>query len=142
MINTAHTTRELISQVEAAEMRGISKQRICQLRNEGRFTIPRDAEGNPIRGKIYKDEVDKVIGKRGRPRNPPAKPKSLDGFSVGDLVEWYHYPRDGFGFSIAIQASVSAIGTKKLKISFVDAEFELQFAWVLPENCVHLQPLE
>ena len=127
-------TREIINQSSAARIRGVSRQRISELYSKGRFTIPVDeTTGKEVRGAIYLDELESLTdAKRGRPALTPEQraERGLDAYHVGDSVVWKHTPRDGYGYSININARVDKVGLSRLHLEFENADGVLEAAWV------------
>lgn len=130
--------RTVISQTQAARLRKISRQRINQLVNAKRLTVPVDEYGVEIRGGVYLDEVLSLTeGPKGRPRlsSEERTVRRLDEYMVGDLVHWEHVPRDGYGYKVSIAGTVVKVGAKKLKLKFQTASGESLTAWVFRDVC-------
>ena len=131
--------RKIINQSSAARIRGVSRQRISELYAKGRFTIPVDETGKQVKGAIYLDEVESLTeGSRGRPKLTAEQraERGLDTYKVGDRIGWTHKPRDGYGYTINIDAVVVKIGARRLLLEFKDGNDNVTTAWVSRDLCV------
>jgi len=112
----------IITQATAARLRGVSRQRINQLVKDGRLTVAKLPSGEPIEGAVYQDEVLGLEeGKRGRPRltEDELAARQNHDFKDGEHVIWKHTPRDGYGYSILIPATIDKIGGKRICLTFL-----------------------
>lgn len=133
MLNGMLMSRTIINQTQAAQIRGVSRQRISELYSQGRFTVPTDESGKELRGAVYLDEVETLTeAKRGRPRlsEEERAARELDAYHVGDWVVWRHTPRDGYGYGIDINAKVVKVGAARLYLEFKDAKGKEHSTWV------------
>lgn len=137
----------IITQAQAARLRGVSRQRIEQLVKAGRLRQATSKGNVPIVGAVYQEDVLNLTeGKRGRPTLPPnelVKRRGHD-LTIGEEVVWVFTPRDGFGFSVLVPATVTKVGDKRVRISFTnpvasDNEHE---AWASPESLYRLDKLD
>lgn len=139
----------IISQADAARLRGVSRERINQLVKAKRLRVATTPEGEPLKGMVYSEDVLNLTeGKRGRPRltDEERAARNPHGFKVGQTVIWRHTPRDGYGFSILIPATVAKVGGKRISLSFVpvvasDNGQASNTAWAKPEAVYALDDL-
>lgn len=129
--------QEIITSAEAARIFGVSRQRIHQIRKVGKLSTPINSIGKPMRGKVYKMEVETLCnGERGTGGRPKTRPDNLNGFRVGDIVDWFYVPSKGFGYSIEINATVAKLGASKLQLEFQNKEGKTCTAWVKPDDSI------
>lgn len=130
--------RELISQADAARLRGVSRQRIEQLIKSGRLTPIQDLKyGRSDKRKIMLDREEVLNlqdGNRGRPKLSDTEKRERafrHGFFVGQNVTYKSHVRD---YSIAVEAVIVKSGQKRIKIEFEDATGQRVQSWVRPED--------
>ena len=131
----------IITQATAARLKEVSRQRIHQLVKDGRLSVARLPSGEVVEGAVYQSEVESLVeGKRGRPRLSEEELASRlnHDFKEGESVIWKHTPRDGYGYSILLPATVTKLGNKRVCLEFLipaapDNVPKLETAWVKPE---------
>jgi hypothetical protein len=129
--------QEIITQSHAARLRNVKRQAIHDLVKKGRLRVARDAQGNELAGMVYLSEVlnFKALSSR-RPRlsKEQLESRNVHSVAVGEPVIWLHRPRDGYGFYMAIPATVVRTGEKRVRLSFAISASDNEQAWVKPED--------
>ncbi len=129
--------RQVIRQTEAALLRGCSRQAVNELIKKKRFTTP-VVNGMQLPSYIYLDEVHcPKVGRRGRPPLSDAERENrlLDDFYIGDEVMWTYKVTGGFGYKLAIPATVKKVGVLQLQLEFKDASGQAQTRWATRGEC-------
>jgi hypothetical protein len=119
---------QIIKQVEAANLRKVSRQRIWELIKRGKLQTAKDENGKKLRGKVYLEEVMALEkGKGGRPkltseellkRNPNLK------YKVDEKVYFIDNKNK-------VPAIIKKIGKKRINVQVGDEQF-----WTIPQAIV------
>ena len=132
---------ELISQADAARLKGVTRQRIEQLIKAGRLTPQTIKVFGREKTRLDKNQVLGLEeGTRGRPRLSDSVRDSrehLHGYVVGQPVCYSQYVK---GLNVTVEASVVKVGAKRIRIEYLNTEDEPTQGWVRPDMLTRVYP--
>ena len=135
METTVKQRTELISQADAARLKGVTRQRIEQLIKAERLTLHEVKIFGRQKKRLDKNQVlDLEEGTRGRPRLSTSERNSrgehLHGYTLGQPVFYSQYIK---GLQVTVEAEVVKVGAKRIRIEYLDAEDKPTQGWVRPD---------